>query len=133
MPPLASEFGGRYGLFFGCAVLMAIPPLGIVWIWLQLRALMTSGRLSLLAFGFVVLYSVVPGLIVFTSLKEWRTLGRNGALLLTLCLCGLALVALTLTRELLLLLRDWRPRDRGRGRKRKARKRSHADDTNEQT
>src|ERR1700726_1175591 len=98
MLPLASEFGGRYGLLFGCAVLVALPPLGIAWILLQVRALMTSGRLSPLVLGFVVLYSVVPGFIVATILREWRTLGRYDVLLLTTSLCGLGLVPLPLLR-----------------------------------
>jgi hypothetical protein len=130
MPPLASEFGGRYGLLFGCALLIALPPLGIAWIWLQVRALMTSGRLSPLALAFVFLYSVVPSFIVATSLREWRTLGRYNVLLLTLSLCGLGLVPLTLVRELLTFRSDRRARGDGRGRREKTRKRRQPEDPN---
>lgn len=112
-------------------MLIGLPPLGIAWIWVQVRALMTSGRLSPLALAFVVLYSVVPGFIVATSVREWRTLGRYNVLLLTLSLCGLGLAPLTLIREILAFVRDRRPRGHGRRRRRKTRKRPQTDGPSE--
>ena len=128
MLPLASEFGGGY-LLFGCALLIALPPLGIAWIWMQVRALLTSGRLSRLALGFVVLYSIVPGFIVATTLPERRTLGRYDVLLLTLSLCGLALVPVTFVRETLAILHEGRPR--GHGKRCRKRQGHQSDDPDE--
>jgi hypothetical protein len=115
MSLFASDFGGPLGFFYGGIVLVLVLALGVVWIVLQARSLLRGERLSWLALAFLVAFSAIPGLIVFTTLQERHAHVRSGHFLFFLCLGGLFLLPCTLTREYLKFRRDRQPPRRRRG------------------
>src|SRR5438105_8225886 len=46
MPLFASNFGGPYGIYLGCAALLLFILFTFGWIWLQLKSLLSADRLS---------------------------------------------------------------------------------------
>jgi hypothetical protein len=116
MPLIASEFGGRYGLPLGCALLVLLPLFGIIWILLQLKSFLKSERLSWLSLVLIVLFTFVPGFVVVTSLPGLRTSDALGKFLFYGSAFGIALVPLTLGWEFLKFRRDRDSAARGRRR-----------------
>ncbi len=113
------------GLPLGCCALFLFPPLGLAWIWLQVRALRAGDRASWLSLAAIVGIGLLAGFMVFHVARGGHLPRGYDQLVFLPSLGGLLLLPLTLTCEVLKYLRDrsYRPAPPRRKRRRPQRTR----------